>query len=125
MPRVRIELDPARVEELAATGASLESIAAVLGCSETTLRTRRNEDAEIAAAVKKGRARAETEYATALKEIAIQKDESGRYVYETKYRLKALTFFLERRAGWKGEGIHLEGGDKSLTLSWSDKAEEI
>ena len=125
MPRVRIELDPARVEELAATGCSLESIAAALGVSDATLRARRAEDSEISDAVKKGRARAEKEYAAALKEIALKKDENGKYFYETKYRLKALTFFLERRAGWKGEGIHLENGDKSLTLSWSDKAEEI
>lgn len=125
MPRVRIELDPARVEDLAATGCSLESIAAALGVAPSTLHARKAEGGEIGEAIKKGRARAEAEYAGALKEIALKKDEDGKYFYETKYRLKALTFFLERRAGWKGEGIHLENGDKSLTLSWSDKNEEI
>ena len=105
MPRARLDIDLAQVERLAATGASLEAIARVLGVCPATLHARKRESSEFREAVEKGRAQAEAAYANALREIALKKRPDGSYEYETKHRIKALTFFLERRPGWqKPEG---------------------
>ena len=127
MSRRRISVDLAEVERLAATGATLETIARCLGIAPRTLYTRRQESADFAEAVEKGRARAEAAYANALREIALKKKADGTYEYETKHRLKALTFFLERRPGWQRPfSIQADGTPAgSLSIEWSSTEQEI
>jgi len=127
MPREKIVLDMTEVERLAATGASMDAIARCLGVSPSTLYARQRESAVFKETVEKGRARAEAAYAEALKEIALAKDDRGRYVYETKHRLKALTFFLERRPGWSRPfAVSADGMPSgSLSIEWSSTEQEI
>jgi len=127
MPREKIALNLAEVETLAATGASMDAIARCLGISPSTLYARQRESEVFKETVEKGRARAEAAYAEALKEIALGKDERGRYLYETKHRLKALTFFLERRPGWQRPfSLSTDGAPSgSLSIEWSSTEQEI
>lgn len=99
-PKAKIDLY--EVERYAATGASIEDICKVLGVSEATLYRHKKDSRELRAAFEKGRAKARTTYAAALGEIALLKKD-GKYVYKTKHRLKAITFFLERQPGWQKE----------------------
>ena len=66
MARPRIEIDISRVEELAAQGLTQEEIALCLGISERTLRNHKTIDADIAAAIKSGKAKAASEVANRL-----------------------------------------------------------
>lgn len=100
-PKAKIDLE--QVERLASTGASIEDICKVLGISDRTLYRHKKERSELSAAFEKGRAKARTSYATALGEIAMKK-ENGKYVYETKHRLKAIMFFLDHQPGWQKNG---------------------
>ena len=100
-PKAKIDLY--EVERYAATGASIEDICKVLGVSEATLYRHKKESRELRDAFEKGRARARTSYAGALGEIAMKK-ENGKYVYETKHRLKAIMFFLDHQPGWQKSG---------------------
>lgn len=113
MPR-RLDIDLVKVEKLAATGASLEAIARVLGISPATLYARKRESVDFREAVEKGRAQAEAAYANALREIALKKRPDGSYEYETKHRIKALTFFLERRPGWQRPDGQTEDGQAAI-----------
>ncbi len=85
----RIEIDLARVTELASKGLSQEQIAAALGISERTLRNRKAESAEFAEAIEKGRALGIEEVANALFENA----KAG--------NVTAQIFFLKAQAKWK------------------------
>ena len=76
----------------------------VLGVSEATLYRHKRDSKELRDAFEKGRAKARTSYATALGEIAMKK-ENGKYVYETKHRLKAIMFFLDHQPGWQKGGV--------------------
>ena len=117
----KIHIDPARIEQLAATGASLDDIARVLGVSESTIRNRRRESAEFQTAYERGRSTARTAYANALREIALKRGPDGEYAYETKYRLKAITFFLERQQGWaKKHDVDMQSSDGSMSPSQID-----
>ena len=111
MSRRRAVIDLERVERLAATGASQEAIARVLGVSPATLYNRKKESQEFRDAVERGRAQAEAAYANALREIALKKRPDGSYEYGEKTRFQAIKFFLERRPGWqRPEPADGEGG---------------
>lgn len=114
MPRARLQIDLERVEALAATGASLESIARVLGISPTTLHTRKRESAEFEDAVQRGRAKAEAAYANALRDLALRKGPDGEYVYDPKTRFAAIKFYLERRPGWRMTDGQAEDGQATI-----------
>ena len=110
-----IPIDLKEVERLAATGASNEAIARVLGIGPRTLYRRKGADSEFEDAYQRGRALAQTAYARALREIALKK-EGDEYVYDTRDRLKAITFFLERQPGWqKTERVDLQSTDGTMS----------
>lgn len=112
--KAKIDLD--RLERLAATGASLESISKVLHISRRGLFDRRKGDKDVNDAYERGRALADTSYATALREIALKKTEKGEYVYPTKERLRAIMFYLERQAGWsRTDRVDLQSSDSSMS----------
>lgn len=68
--RPRIEIDVSRVEELAAQGLTQAEICAVLGISESTLYARKRESEVFADAVKSGKAKAASEIANVLYNMA-------------------------------------------------------
>jgi transcriptional regulator with XRE-family HTH domain len=70
MPRPKLEIDISRVEELAAQGLTREEIALCLGVSETTLYNRRRESEVFDAAIKSGKAKAASEIANKLYQLA-------------------------------------------------------
>lgn len=51
------EIDPAKVEQLAAQGLTIKQIASCLDCSRSTLYTRMGEKSDVLDAVKRGRAK--------------------------------------------------------------------
>ena len=107
-PKIKIDLE--QVERLAATGSSIEAISRVMGIGPRTLYRRRGEETEIERAFQRGRAKAH-----ALREIALKK-EGNEYVYDTRDRLKAITFFLERQPGWqKTERVDLQSSDGTMS----------
>lgn len=115
MPKPKIKVDLEQVERLAATGSSIEAISRVMGIGPRTLYRRREDETEVEKAFQRGRAKAHTAYANALREIALKK-EGGEYVYDTRDRLKAITFFLERQPGWqKTERVDLQSTDGSMS----------
>ena len=117
----KIQIDPARIEQLAATGASIEDIARVLGVSQSTIHARKRESEEFKAAYEKGRSTARASYANALREIALKRGPDGEYAYETKYRLRAITFFLERQPGWaKKHDVDMQSSDGSMSPAQID-----
>jgi len=117
----KINIDPARIEQLAATGASIEDIARVLGVSQSTIHARKRDSEEFKQAYERGRSTARTAYANALREIALKRGPDGEYAYETKYRLKAITFFLERQQGWaKKHDVDMQSSDGSMSPSQVD-----
>lgn len=62
----KIPIDISRVEELAAQGLSQAEICLVLGISEDTLTRRKMDVAEVADAIKRGRAKAASEISNTL-----------------------------------------------------------
>lgn len=70
MARPRIEIDISRVEELAAQGLSQAEICLVIGISEDTLSRRKMDSAAIADAIKSGKAKAASEIANTLYQMA-------------------------------------------------------
>ena len=113
MKKARIDLE--QLERLAATGASLESISSVLRITRRTLFQHRKSDEKVQAAYDRGKAVAETSYASALREIALKKD-NGKYVYPTKERLKAIMFYLERQPGWsRTDKVDLQSSDSTMS----------
>ena len=114
MPRARLQIDLERVEALAATGASLESIARVLGVSPATLHARKRESTEFRETVERGRAKAEAAYANALRDLALRKGPDGEYTYDPKTRFQAIKFFLERRPGWRMTDGQAEDGQAAI-----------
>ena len=83
-----IELDIAKVEELAGLGLTKEEIALNLGVSYSTLNRRAKESEELDAAIKRGRTAANIKVAGAL----MKSIEQG--------NVTAIIFYLKARAGW-------------------------
>jgi len=94
MARRRIEVDVARAEELARAGLTDEAIASAMGLSSKTLQRRKKEVSELSAALTRARARAEGDVADKL--MALMDDDGT----PPKVRFLAMTWWLERRAGW-------------------------
>ena len=84
----KIELDLAKVEELAGLGLTREQIALSLGVSYSTLNRRAKESEEIETAMRRGRALANIKVAGELMK-AIEKG-----------NVTAIIFYLKARAGW-------------------------
>lgn len=84
----KIELDLAKVEELAGLGLTREQIALSLGVSYSTLNRRAKESEEIETAMRRGRALANIKVAGELMK-AIEKG-----------NVTAIIFYLKTRAGW-------------------------
>ena len=105
MAKPKIKIDFAQVEELAAARLTQEQIAGMLGIGERTLYRRKNDMAEMAAALTRGKNRAILKYADKLMQIADNKEKE----YDTSSQLKAIMFFLERKGGWvKQDKLALE-----------------
>ena len=84
----KIELDLAKVEELAGLGLTREQIALSLGVSYSTLNRRAKESEEIETAMRRGRALANIKVAGELMKAI----EAG--------NVTAIIFYLKARAGW-------------------------
>lgn len=74
MPRPRTEIDISKVEEYAAQGLTQVEICLCLGISERTLRNHKQVDSVLADAIKRGRAKATSEIANRLYQMAIGGD---------------------------------------------------
>ena len=70
MARPRIEIDISRVEELAAQGLTQAEICLVIGISEDTLSRRKSDLADLADAIKSGKAKAASEISNTLYKMA-------------------------------------------------------
>ena len=86
--RPRIPIDASEIERLASCGLTDAQICAALSVHSETLRRRKRDSVEFAAALTRGRARGTAAVASALYDKAITGD------------LKAQMFFLKTRAGW-------------------------
>lgn len=78
-----------QVERMASQGLDLDTIAAILGTSERTLRRRLSDQPEAVAAYKKGRSRGEA--------LATQK----LHAQIKRGNIAAIIFFLKTRCGWR------------------------
>lgn len=104
MARQKIEIDLAQVEACAARGLSMEKIALVLGISPRTLQNRKTENAQVAEAIKRGRAQGEREISDVLFEAA----KAG--------QAWAVCFYLKARCGWREtQQIDLSSSDGSMS----------
>ena len=90
----KIQIDLAKVESLAANGLTHEQIAAALGISERTLRSRKGEIADFADAIKRGKAKGIALVTNKLMESIKGGNMTG------------MIFFLKTQAGWKGTNLH-------------------
>ena len=88
MARKEIPIDLNAVEEAARTCSSEAKIADALGISQDTLTRRKQNSADFAEAIKKGKAKAEIHAGDKLMEL-IEKGNLG-----------AIIFFLKCRCGW-------------------------
>ena len=86
---VKIHIDPAEVEELAARGLTQQQICDSLGISDQTLLNRKKEDLELLEAIKRGKARGISKVVNALFQQALDGNTS------------AAIFWLKNQAGWR------------------------
>lgn len=85
----RIDIDLAKVTELASRGLSQEQIAAALGIGTRTLERRKAESAEMAEAIKAGHA------------LGIQEVANALFTNATSGNVTAQIFYLKARAQWR------------------------
>ena len=90
----KIQIDLKQVESLAANGLTQEQIAAALGISERTLRSRKGEIADFADAIKRGKAKGIALVTNKLMESIKGGNMTG------------MIFFLKTQAGWKETNLH-------------------
>ena len=83
------EIDLEKVEELASLGLSEQQIADSLGISRSTLSRRKNDNETFDTALRKGKAK------------AIVKASSALMTQIEKGSLRAITFYLKCRGGWR------------------------
>jgi transcriptional regulator with XRE-family HTH domain len=86
MPRTKIAIDISQVEKLAAQGLSQSEICLCLGISEDTLTRRKQDSADIAAAINRGKARAASEVANVLYLKATKDKDLGAIIWWEKTR---------------------------------------
>lgn len=111
----KIEIDLAKVEELASKLLSKEQIAISLGISERTLYTNQKESAEFAEAIKRGREKGVATVANKLVESAIEGNTT------------AQIFILKTHGGqdWKDkQDVNLTGEVLVKTKSLQDMTDE-
>lgn len=109
MPRAKLDIDLAKVEELASRGLSMEKIAYCLGVSPRTLERRKQDMAEVAEAIKKGQSKGERAVADKLYEAAMDG------------KAWAICFFLKCRGGWKEtQSIDVTSSDGSMSPAKDD-----
>jgi hypothetical protein len=100
MGRRKIKLDLDKVEQLASRGLTNDAIAASFGVNRSTLYARKRENEQFEQALSRGRAKGTVSVADALWELIFRQNEDGGYAEPPQVRLKAVQFWLERRAGW-------------------------
>ena len=124
MPKPKKTFSVEQAEALAARGLTNEKIADALGIGQTTFYRRKKEMEELEGALSRARARGEAKATDMLVEMFSskypedykEKDLRGEYVYPPQVRLKALSFFLERRCGWTAhEKLDVTSSDRSMT----------
>ena len=86
--KTKIPIDLAKVEQLASQGLTQEQIAASLGICVRTLQKRKNENAEVAEAVKRGQAKGIAFVTNKL----MQAVKNG--------NITAMIFYLKTKGGW-------------------------
>jgi transcriptional regulator with XRE-family HTH domain len=82
----QIPIDLKRVEQLAGLGLTQAEIATSLGISERTLRTRKQDSADFAAAIERGRTSAAEAVANVLFELATKKKNLNAIIWYEKTR---------------------------------------
>ena len=100
----KIQIDLAKVESLAANGLTQEQIAAALGISERTLRSRKGEIADFADAIKRGKAKGIALVTNKLMESIKAGNMTG------------MIFFLKTQAGWKETNVQEHTGKDGTAL---------
>jgi len=100
----KIQIDLAKVESLAANGLTQEQIAAALGISERTLRSRKGEIADFADAIKRGKAKGIALVTNKLMESIKGGNMTG------------MIFFLKTQAGWKETNVQEHTGKDGTAL---------
>lgn len=86
MPGKKIPIDISKVEEYAAQGLSQAEICLCLGISEDTLTRRKADSADVAEAIKRGKAKAASEVANVLYLKATVEKDLGAIVWWEKTR---------------------------------------
>lgn len=100
----KIQIDLKQVESLAANGLTQEQIAAALGISERTLRSRKGEIADFADAIKRGKAKGIALVTNKLMESIKAGNMTG------------MIFFLKTQAGWKETNVQEHTGKDGTAL---------
>ena len=100
----KIHIDLKQVELLAANGLTQEQIAAALGISERTLRSRKGEIADFADAIKRGKAKGIALVTNKLMESIKGGNMTG------------MIFFLKTQAGWKETNVQEHTGKDGTAL---------
>ncbi len=88
MANRKIEIDLGEVERLASIGLSQQQVADSLGISEDTITRRKQDDADFAAALKRGKSKG---IATVANNLFTQSADGN---------VSAGIFFMKNRAGW-------------------------
>jgi hypothetical protein len=86
MPKTKIQIDILQVEKLAAQGLSQGEICLCLGISEDTLTRRKQDSADIADAINRGKAKAASEVANVLYLKATKDKDLGAIIWYEKTR---------------------------------------
>ncbi len=105
----KIHIDLKQVESLAANGLTQEQIAAALGISERTLRSRKGEIADFADAIKRGKAKGIALVTNKLMESIKGGNMTG------------MIFFLKTQAGWKETNVQEHTGANGADLPKNNK----
>ena len=100
----KIHIDLKQVESLAANGLTQEQIAAALGISERTLRSRKGEIADFADAIKRGKAKGIALVTNKLMESIKGGNMTG------------MIFLLKTQAGWKETNVQEHTGKDGTAL---------
>lgn len=109
MGRPRIEIDISRVEELAAQGLTQAEICLVIGISEGTLYGRKRENEVLEDAIKSGKAKAASEIANTLYQMA-KRGDLGAIVWWEKTR-RGLTDRMQVDANMRNFTVDIDSTD--------------
>jgi len=109
MPRAKMKLDLKEIERLSSIGLSQRQVCDALGISQDTLTRRKQDDADIADALIRGKAKGIATVACSLFDQAV---EGG--------SVQAASFYLKNRAGWKDKIEQENTGTVHITSSPKD-----